>query len=128
MSTNGRKTSELKVPLGSNTRERLHVFCLPKRLLDSIHFTSKWNYSHRGEIFQCEGCGKCFSSKGKLKKHVKIHTGEVRYKSERKYTCPVCRKGISTAFGFKNTSENSHKGEIISVPFVWKCYPSANYL
>ena len=60
---------------------------------------------HEGnKNFECEKCGKCFSIKGLLKRHIKaVH--------EKSYTCDTCGKSFSSIAYLKHHISSVHDGE-----------------
>nr|AAH78257.1 Zgc:100951 [Danio rerio] len=65
---------------------------------------------HTGEkTHKCDQCGKTFLRASELKKHLRVHT------KEKPYSCSECGKSFFTADKFKNTSEDPHWCERVSV-------------
>ena len=65
--------------------------------------------------YQCDTCGKYFTQKPGLKKHIRIHTGE------RPYKCPICNRGFTQSSSCK-IHLRTHTGDFRDTCSVVCCF------
>jgi transcription factor YY len=101
----GKKPGSGKVPSGSFKSFECHLPACGKIFSDRASL-KKHMTVHGDKLFQCvySGCEKRFLDNAKLKRHMLVHTGE------KPYQCDQCGKKFSLDFNLK-THMRIHTGE-----------------
>ena len=68
-------------------------------------------------VFKCKECGKTFTSRGALKRHIEHHTGQYSH------FCSICKKGYSNPYNYK-IHMRAHEGRGYSCDFCGKVFKS----
>ena len=104
-----------EVPIEDPIKER----CLEKGNGEKIHSVQKFN--QRGEkSFCCLTCGKKFPSAPRLRRHARIHTGDL-------FGCKECEKKFTTASNLK-VHERIHTGDLFNCTKCNKKFTRAFHL